>query len=317
MSKLNIKLTFGGEFVENPPAVTSVSVRAKTAVNYNATTAAVPTETTDVVTTITPYDSGATYSVIFSPQTIDVGATFVSIVIGSNTYSYRVAENGHKFASSTNYTLTLRVGKDNDKIELVNDITVGEWGSGGLTIGGDAVEKPVPSPSAYVIVGVTATDSIYVYDRNAGIYVPTPEDVPIAPNYTNNAPDVNPLFKGDYYTWVEAEIGKNSNGSPMCADGWRWPTKDELEAIQPKIKRKNGGENHAISYIEDDVTDNICCFPFSGDTQLPSYLDGHYWSSTGITSGGASILHIDLNSSRMISWFKSKGQSVRCVKTVP
>lgn len=168
----------------------------------------------------------------------------------------------------------------------------------------------------YAKVDVASSDShsIYVYDRNAGKDVPA--QAITALNWINNThseSEENFKFKGDYYTWPEALLGKNSNATPMCPSAWRLPTESELRSIQEKL---NISGNETILIGTNGAT---CFFPFAGYQSYTNGVCSNYWSSTTVASSNihAYSLQVSNGQHSVLSMGKGYGRSVRCVKTVP
>jgi len=145
---------------------------------------------------------------------------------------------------------------------------------------------------------------IMVADRNIGTKVPQGG---IALNYTNDtthADHNNSLFKGDYYTWEEAQ--------KSCPSAWRLPTKDELDVISKAMQFSDGK-----AYLKDG-NGNRCYFHLSGRSNKPSCLNGYYWSS--VECDNNAILLIVLTRASAVGsgncYDKSDSLSVRCVKIV-
>ena len=168
----------------------------------------------------------------------------------------------------------------------------------------------------YAKVDVISSDSysIYVSDRNAGKDVPDQEVTAL--NWINNThseSEENFKFKGDYYTWSEALLGKNSNGTLMCPSTWRLPTAFELLLIQGKL---NVSGNEAILTGTNGAS---CFFPFSGYQSNTDSICSDYWSSTTIARSNIHAYSLNVSSGQhsVLSIGKGYGLSVRCVKTVP
>lgn len=134
-----------------------------------------------------------------------------------------------------------------------------------------------------------------VADRNSGENV---QREGVALNYTNDKRHKdhrNSSFKGDYYTWTKAMAGKNDDGSNICPDGWRLPTRDELIIIKDSMQFSDGRV-----YLEGS-NGNRCYFPTSGSDcenclggeGSDSAMAGQYWSSSIKSS----------SSSGHVSWY--------------
>ena len=164
--------------------------------------------------------------------------------------------------------------------------------------------------------------NVMVLDRNAGINVPSPEEVPIALNWINgtHTEDGNPenfRFKGDYYTWEEAMAGKNSDGTDICPDGWRLPTKAELLCIFPKGRTDYVTYKNNVVTVTDFIGAATCYFPMSGYSGDPSNVNGNYWSSTTNNNNTACYLSFFYGYRYCLSISKKiSGLSVRCVKLI-
>lgn len=148
--------------------------------------------------------------------------------------------------------------------------------------------------------------NIIVADRNLGESVPQGG---VALNYSKhsvNADHKNSSFEGDRYTWKEAQTA--------CPNGWRLPTRDELEVIGNKLQF-----SAKTVYFSDGI--DRCYFPLCWFNSNRNVGSGHYWSSTPINRNRAYSLLVGDNNSTSTGWGvdwyeKSDRHSVRCVKTV-
>lgn len=138
-----------------------------------------------------------------------------------------------------------------------------------------------------------------VADRNVGA-----SDDGVAYNYTNDtehSDNRNALFKGSYYTWIEA----NSS----CPDGWRLPTITELYAIREAMQYSEGR-----AYIADG-NNNRCYFPLSGSTEDAAHVTGSYWSDDAEGGMYCTFFVISINDTVSNQAYPHiLGNTVRCVK---
>lgn len=226
---------------------------------------------------------------------IDFQKTIISFKIGNFTPDYKLAYRLVRFnrIDTTTFNepqvielckkIARRFGKH--EIEMV-DVQAKEGLATKVTI----------NKSVSVQIG-----NLIIADRNLGA-----TEGGVALNYTNyvdHADHENLSLKGGYYTWDEA--------NKACPDGWRLPTKAELEIIESKMKFSFGK-----AYLEDN-SGNQCCFPFSGYSDRPSRVSGNYWSSTAHDDSNACSLYLSMTDCSIYDDIKSNGFSVRCVKTAP
>ncbi|MFI3331267.1 MAG: fimbrillin family protein [Rikenellaceae bacterium] len=136
LSKFNIALSYGDQFGETTPTVTSVKVNAVNKFTYTIISGVeTVAATSDAATAITAYANTAntSYSVILPAQSITTG-NLIDIVIDGDTFSLP-AGSGYSFVSNYEYNIKVRVGKD---VTVVEDITVGGWSTGSDFSDGDA-----------------------------------------------------------------------------------------------------------------------------------------------------------------------------------
>ena len=141
MSQLNIALTFADQFGEDV-TVTSVTVNAKTAVTYNATSGEATLATDAADFKIKANGTDKSYSAIIAPQTVTGDTKLVKITLSNDKfYEYIVPSTGHTFTQGTAYALNLRIGKD---VVTATPVTVSEWGDGSSQdFGGDTDKTPI------------------------------------------------------------------------------------------------------------------------------------------------------------------------------
>lgn len=151
---------------------------------------------------------------------------------------------------------------------------------------------------------------LIISDRNVGA-----QQGGIALNYSDNEGHVdnkNVAFRGDDFNWNEALTA--------CTNGWRLPTKSELELISNAMQFS---DNRA--YLE-GVNGNRCYFPSFGQEYLHTEIDGGYWSSSDdycydvdsgeeVDSGTHLSVYMNYSSVGAFRGLKSYKMSVRCVKT--
>ena len=166
--------------------------------------------------------------------------------------------------------------------------------------------------AAYVTVSTGGGNGIYIYDRNMGEKVPDADTS--AEYYTNKDREKNPEFRGDLYTWANAQtICEEKIGT-----GWRLPTKDEYEYIIAHPLQYDNSL-HGAAYIQDG---NIrCYFPLSGNDQVdqPFYEHADYWSgTTGKDQEKAWAFCLQMHPGTTVyEDFKYRGFYIRCVKSIP
>lgn len=130
MAKLKVVLTFGAEFAGTVPVIESVEVqRVKCTGFYNAQTGEV-TSPSNTLGKIETYCNTATaaYEAIILPQSIAGGTRFIRVnLLDGRAFSFSVPtpETYDFTAPNSEYTLTLRVGKD--KLEVASPVTVAPW----------------------------------------------------------------------------------------------------------------------------------------------------------------------------------------------
>ncbi|MBO7657683.1 DUF1566 domain-containing protein, partial [Candidatus Saccharibacteria bacterium] len=115
-----------------------------------------------------------------------------------------------------------------------------------------------------------------------------------------------------YYSYAAATAGTNpSSGaatSDICPKGWRLPTQSEFNTL---ISSYSTGSA---------LTGSPFLAVYGGSYYSSSFVDsggsvGHYWSSTASNSSNAYGLLFGSNNARVDYYYKSYGDSVRCVKS--
>ena len=116
---------------------------------------------------------------------------------------------------------------------------------------------------------------------------------------------------GNLYTWEEAQN--------VCPEGWRLPTKKELEALgEGSYITKNGVNGREFGNGDDKIFLPAYGFISSGSSSIYFYKeDGYYWSSdTDKESfyGPCVFLVFRNNMSSVTSGSGESRMSVRCVR---
>lgn len=144
MAKLKVVLTFGDEFADLPGAVAaieSVEVQSvKCQGTYNAKTGQVAFASNTQGKIVAFHNTTTSaYEAIIIPQSIAGGSRLIRVnLVDGRAFAFSVpATESYDFtAANSEYTLTLRVGKD--KLEVNGNVTVAEWGTATDLDGGTA-----------------------------------------------------------------------------------------------------------------------------------------------------------------------------------
>lgn len=134
LSKFNISLTFGDEFGDTTPTVTSVKVNAKNNFSYNFSTDAAAGSGDATAITAYAVTANTSYSVILPPQTISSG-NLIEVEISGKSYALAVGTSSYIFEQGKEYSISIRVGKD---VTVVGSVTVGDWTPADAFTAGDA-----------------------------------------------------------------------------------------------------------------------------------------------------------------------------------
>ncbi|MGL5771174.1 MAG: fimbrillin family protein [Bacteroidales bacterium] len=133
LSKLVVSLSYGNQWGNTHPEIAAVKINGmQTALTYDliAQSQSLATENTSTAS-ITTFKNTAiaispTWEGIVVPQTVAEGTKLVTIELtNGDVYAYTLGTGGLTFEANKQYTINLRVGKD--QVDL-SGVTVGDWG---------------------------------------------------------------------------------------------------------------------------------------------------------------------------------------------